>query len=138
MTSSDGSARVRQTVPLLLVSDLEKSREFYCDGLGFQLTSRWEQHGKLAWCWLELGTAPLMLQQFEEPEDPAPSTWGKGLTLYFLCDDAGAIYRELQSRGVEVTAPAVSFYGMKQIFLSDPDGYQLCFENPVDDSPRPS
>ena len=54
---------------------------------------------------------------------------GKGVTFYFLCEDAEAMYREVTGRGLEATPPAVAFYGMNQTFVSDPDGYQLCFEN---------
>ena len=124
---------VHQTVPLLFVSDLEESRIFYCDRLGFEISDKWELEGKLAWCWLKLGGAALMLQQACESDPPSSET-GKGVTFYFLCKDADTVYREITQRGVEATKPAVAFYGMKQTFVADPDGYLLCFENRVDTS----
>ena len=122
--------RVQQTVPLLLVSDISASREFYCRGLGFEVTRKWEPDGQLAWCWLVLGGAALMLQQAEE-EDPPKATWAKGVTIYFLCEDAEAVYRGVTDRGVRATRPKTAFYGMNQTVATDPDGYVLCFESPT-------
>lgn len=122
---------LQQTVPLLLVSDLERSREFYCEGLGFDLAQKWDNKGRLAWCWFQRGGAALMLQEAEKEEDPHPDLWGKGVTFYFICEDAEAIYRDITSRGIAATEPETEFYGMKQTFVIDPDGYVLCFEKPT-------
>ena len=121
---------VQQTVPLLLVRDIEKSRDFYCGGLGFKSENEWAPEASLAWCWLGHGSAALMLQQQCEG-DPPPATWGKGMTLYFICDDAAAAFQEFCERGVDASEPAEAFYGMVQTFVTDSDGYKLCFENPV-------
>ncbi len=75
-----------------MVSDIERSREFYCDGLGFDIADKWESDGTLAWCRLKQGGGALMLQQACD-EDPPADTWGKGITFYFICDDADVIYR---------------------------------------------
>jgi uncharacterized glyoxalase superfamily protein PhnB len=39
-----------------------------------------------------------------------------------------AAYEELRAKGVEVNKPDVTWYGMKQMSLQDPDGYGLCFQ----------
>ena len=54
---------VQKLVPLLMVKSIETSVCFYIDGLGFVMTNTWTPEGKLRWCWLEHGTAPLMLQE---------------------------------------------------------------------------
>ena len=115
-------------MPLLFVSDIGQSCSFYCDGLGFEVAQKWEPGGELAWCWLQHGGAALMLQQACD-EDPPASVCGKGVTFYFICEDADAIYQEIRQRGIHATKPTVAFYGMKQTFVTDPDGYELCFEN---------
>jgi len=43
---------------------MEASLRFYVDGLGFAMTRKWVVDGKLRWCWLELGDAAVMLQEF--------------------------------------------------------------------------
>jgi uncharacterized glyoxalase superfamily protein PhnB len=38
-------------------------------------------------------------------------------------------YAELLARGVEIQRPPkVAPYGMKQVYLQDPDGFGLCFQ----------
>lgn len=122
---------VHQTVPLLMVSDIQRSTLFYCDGLGFQFTQSWESKGKLAWCRIEHGDAALMLQQDCEA-DALTNQRGKGVTFYFICDDADIIYHEAKENNIEASKPEAAFYGMNQTFITDPDGYALCFENPID------
>ncbi len=124
------TTKVQQTVPLLFVSEISESHEFYCDGLGFDMAGKWEPDGQLAWCRLQHGGAALMLQQARE-EDPPADTRGKGVTFYFICDDADALYEEITGRGIKASEPADAFYGMRQTFITDPDGYELCFESPT-------
>ena len=58
------SANVKNVVPMLNVSDMGRSLGYYLDGLGFDVKHKWVDGGKLRWCWLELGGAALMLQEF--------------------------------------------------------------------------
>ena len=120
-----------QSVPLLLVSDIEKTRDFYCDGLGFHVQNEWTPGGALSWCWLAQGSAAIMLQKACQ-EDPPQSSWPLGVTIYFICDDADVAYSDIVGRGIEATPPTETFYKMRQTFVTDPDGYKICFENPVE------
>ena len=40
---------VKQVVPFFLVSNIEKSLRFYCDGLDFKMTRQWRVDGRLRW-----------------------------------------------------------------------------------------
>jgi lactoylglutathione lyase len=78
-------------VPFLGVSDMEQSVCYYVDGLGFTMTNKWIDNGKLRWCWLEKGGAALMLQEFwrEGPHTGRPDgKLGQGVSLAFQCRDA--------------------------------------------------
>jgi len=119
---------VKQAVPFLHVSSMERSVRYYVDGLGFATKHTWVVDGRLRWCWLALGGAALMLQEFAKP--PAANA-GAGISLYFTCEDALAIYHEVKSRGIEASEPQVG-NGMWVTGLSDPDGYRLFFESPTD------
>ncbi len=57
-------ANLKQVVPFLGVTDMERSVRFYIDGLGFAMKHQWVPEGKLRWCWLTRGGASLMLQEF--------------------------------------------------------------------------
>jgi lactoylglutathione lyase len=125
---------VKQTVPFLGVSDMEASLGFYVDGLGFQMTQKWIDEGVLRWCWLQRGGAALMLQEFRTEGYDAwvpEGKVGEGVSIYFICQDALAIYHEAIARGVKASTPFVG-NGMWVTGMSDPDGYQLYFESDTD------
>jgi len=117
---------VKEVVPMLNVSSMERSVRYYVDGLGFTMKNKWVVDGKLRWCWLALGGAALMLQGPRKE-----GKVGEGVSLNFTCDDAVAIYHEVRSRGIEASDPQVG-NRMWVTGLSDPDGYQLFFESPTD------
>jgi lactoylglutathione lyase len=127
-------ANVKQTVPFFRVSDMETSLRFYVEGLGFVMTKKWIDDGKLRWCWLELGDAALMLQEFrkEGHDSSVPDAKvGVGVSICFICRDALDIYRDAIARRLEASRPFVG-NGMWCTFLSDPDGYRLEFESLTD------
>ena len=55
----------------------------------------------------------------------------EGVSIYFICEDALAIYRAITPRGIQATQPFVG-NGMWVTVLVDTDGYQLLFESPTD------
>jgi hypothetical protein len=98
------------------------------------MTNQWIDDGKLRWCWLEKGSASVMLQETwkEGPHRNVPEgPVGLGVAINFICRDALAIYRELVSRGVQARRPFVG-NSMWVTEVTDPDGYHLFFESPTD------
>lgn len=71
-----------------------------------------------------------LLQVFDMPtsRDPARATSHSDTGLFFDCADVDEAYRHLRAHNVEVGPPKVAPYGMKQLFVRDPDGYSLCFQ----------
>lgn len=124
-------AQVRDVWPLLFVTELDRSLVFYRDTLGFELLGEARDDGRVCWCRLRRGGATLMLQQ-ACPEDGEPGERGRGVVFYFICDDADAMHAELTARGLELAPATTAPYRMRQVELADPDGYQLCFESPLD------
>jgi lactoylglutathione lyase len=125
---------VRQVVPLLMVKSMDISLRFYVDGLGFHMTNKWIDQGRLRWCCLEHGGAALMLQEIatdgKHPQAPEGKV-GIGVGLYFICADALAFYREVTARGIATKRPFVGNQ-MWVTSLKDQDGYSLHFESPTD------
>lgn len=125
---------VRQAVPFFFVRDIEASVRYYVDGLGFTKTIDWTPEGRLRWCWLQNGGAALMLQEFRQDgrHGPPPTgTLGVGVSVYFICENALSIYREITARGIQASKPFVG-NGAWVTSLTDPDGYQIHFESPTD------
>ena len=118
-------------VPLLWVRDMDQALWFY-EHLGFVVSESWKPEGKIRWCRMQFHTAALMLQQIEgESNQQDQNLEDNGIQLYFITDDVDTLYCELSARGIDITPPKIEFYGMKQAFVSDPDGRTLCFESLV-------
>lgn len=133
MSEESTAGTVKQVVPFFHVRDIERSVRFYVDALGFLIVNRWVAGGKLRWCWLELGNAALMLQEFwyDGPNRNATDDkLGVGVSLNFVCDDALALYRAFLSRGAAPGTPFVG-NGMWVTRVLDPDGYHLFFQSPT-------
>jgi len=134
-TESMVAPNVKQAVPFFNVTDIEASLRFYVDGLGFVVTNKWVPEGRIRWCWLQLGDAALMLQEYWRDGQPAGAPdgpLGLGCCICLMCADALAIYRDVTSRGVSAERP---FVGNRLWVTSvrDPDGYRLDFESPTDE-----
>ncbi len=130
MTPQTGP-NVEQAVPFFMVSDLEASLRFYLDGLGFKKTKEWIDEGKLRWCWLQIGNAAIMLQEYLPHSPLSTVKRGEGISICFQCKDALAIYHGALARGLEPRRPFVG-NAMWVTVLTDPDGYKLDFESPTD------
>jgi catechol 2,3-dioxygenase-like lactoylglutathione lyase family enzyme len=65
------TSNVKQAVPFLNVTNIEASLRFYVDGLGCMVTNQWVPEGRVRWCWLQLGDAALMLQEYWRNGHPA-------------------------------------------------------------------
>jgi lactoylglutathione lyase len=125
-----GTSNVQQAVPFFMVSNMEASLRFYIDGLGFERTNQWIVDNKIRWCWLKLGGAAHMLQEYGPNSPLASAKLGEGVSVCFQCKDALAIYHEALARGLQPRTPFVG-NNMWVTILKDPDGYTLDFESPT-------
>lgn len=132
--ASMAQTNVQQAVPFFMVNDIDASLRFYTEGLGFTKTIEWVDDGKLRWCWLELGGAALMLQEFWKAGNHSnvpTEKLGVGVSICFVCKDALALYHDFNAKGIAVKRPFVG-NRMWVTPVADPDGYRLEFESPTD------
>jgi glyoxylase I family protein len=129
---------VRGACPLLQVFDMPAALRFYRDVLGFEVVETSQRDGdQFDWGLLRLNGAEIMLgTAYDEGERPAAPDVNRKAAhadtiLYFGCPDVDGAYRHLRARGLEVGEPKVAYYGMKQLYVTDPDGYELCFQWPA-------
>jgi catechol 2,3-dioxygenase-like lactoylglutathione lyase family enzyme len=129
--------RIGSFATLLQVFDMPTSLAFYRDVLGFEVVSDVPPDDRCDWVMLKTHEAELMLntayEADERPPAPDPSRVAahKDVSLFFDCEDADAAYAYLRERGVAAVPPKVAPYGMKQVYLKDPDGYEICLQHPV-------
>ena len=121
--------------PLLNVLDLEVSVRFY-EALGFRVAQEW-RGAPGAWCLLTCAELRLMLNQTDragsEPRRARPDY--SDLVLYLYVDDAEVCLDELRAKGVEGRHVGPQDYGLNEVWLRDPDGYQVVVASDV---PGPS
>lgn len=129
---------IRGMCPLLQVFDMAASVGFYTEVLGFEVVETSDPGDHFDWAWLRREGADLMLNTMYESErrppvpDPSRVAAHKDTALFFNCPDIDDVYRHLRSRDLQVEPPVTRDYGMRQVYLTDPDGYMLCFQWPVD------
>jgi glyoxylase I family protein len=131
------SINVEGLAPLIQVFDMPTSVAFCRDKLGFELVMQSQPGPDFDWCLLRLNGTELMLNTaYERQHRPSvPDTTRVGAhedtALYFACRDVDAAYTHLRAKGVDLEPPKLAPYGMKQLYLRDPDGYVICFQWPV-------
>jgi catechol 2,3-dioxygenase-like lactoylglutathione lyase family enzyme len=128
--------------PLLQVFDMPRAVAFYRDVLGFEVESSSAPRGPddFDWCLLARDGIEVMLNtaydQGSRPAVPDPArTAAHGDTaLFFRCPDVDGAYAVLRAKGVAAKPPTIAPYGMKQLYVRDPDGYEICLQWPEDAS----
>ena len=104
-------------VAMLPVRSVSASLEFY-RALGFALEEHNEEWG---WAKLTFGDASLMLDQSINGHPSAP----RQSVLYLYPDDIAAYHRQVRATGLDVPDLDVTFYGMREFRIDDPDGNRL-------------
>lgn len=121
---------LRHTTPMIFPSDLEESKRFYQDVLGFVIAG--EDDGFVE---LKSSTLTLWLHDDTSIEDDAyreeldANPRGVGLNLCFEVDDVDKYYERLvENEGAPVEQePEEKPWGIRRFTVRDPDGYHLQF-----------
>lgn len=123
---------IRDLTPLLEVFDMPRSIAFYRDVLGFEVVETSESGDDFDWAMLRCGQAALMLntayEKDERPAGPDPGrlTGHADTELFCGCVDIHSAYAYLKASGCQVEAPIITHFGMRQLWVTDPDGFRIC------------
>jgi catechol 2,3-dioxygenase-like lactoylglutathione lyase family enzyme len=120
---------VLSTTPLLVVSDLRRSLEFFAK-LGF---ARPSVHGEPpCFAMIFRDGFELMLSTGEGRARPRPNGADGLWDVYVRVQDVGAEVRALAAAGVALDrGPCDTFYEMREIEVLDPDGHRICFAQDI-------
>ncbi len=133
-----------------MVSEVAKSLAFYVDGLGgtIAFTVDPQQNSNMEGGIIEdaifasvrLGASELMLQEKHNLAEDAPHAFsiedvpGGTFSLYVRVDDVDEVLSRLSD--VDVVKPLqLTWYGMKEVWVRDPDGYVVTIGSPEGDPP---
>jgi uncharacterized glyoxalase superfamily protein PhnB len=109
--------KMTRLIPMLPVKSMPASVEFY-QKLGFTIENRNDQWG---WAMLRFDECRIMVDQSINAHGGAP----RRSVLYLYPDDVVAYHRQVKSNGLAVPDLDVTFYGMTEFRLDDPDGNRL-------------
>src|SRR2546430_1821352 len=112
--------------PLFIVSDLQRSTDFYCQKLGFEEPAAWGEPPCFAMMHRDEFDLMLSLAVGDARAHPngAHGVWD----MYIKVADVEAEMRALGEAGVPIDrSPTTTEYEMKEIEIVDPDGYRICF-----------
>ena len=120
-------------IPEFVVSNIENSRRFYCDLLGFSVQYERPEEKFL---FLSLEDCQLMLEEGKE-EELAQLTYpfGRGINISFGIKDVPQLHQKLLEANYPIHRPLIqrkfrvgdSFIYPQEFAILDPDGYFLRF-----------
>ncbi|MBI4959342.1 MAG: VOC family protein, partial [Desulfovibrio sp.] len=129
--------------PNLMVEDIHRSADFWCDQLGFTFAGsvdseqnfHKERHDSqtgpdLIWAQFISNKAEVMVQRRDSLTTELPlfkdEPIGGTATLYLGVDGLDDLYRRLKDVVPTVRPLQTAFYGMREWYITDPDGYVVC------------
>lgn len=135
---------VQSLIPNLMVADVSRSVAFYCDLLDFELVMAVPEDSrevlfalpegrKLVYALARNGAAQVMFQEQASLRQDLPAfadkTPGAAVTFYMELAtphelEAYAAKAAVKARMVKT--PFDTWYGMRESYFTDPDGYVLC------------
>lgn len=128
-------AKITEVRPMLAVTDLRRTIEFYCSKLGFKCGETFGDPP--VWCDLSRDGWGIMFNAppADEVLRDVPRRSRDYQIFYFNTDDVVALRDEFIARGTPTSDLRVTVYGMKEFEVRDPDNIWLWFGQPTDESP---
>ena len=117
--------------PVLIVEEIEKSLGFWVERMGYTKTVDVPEGEKLGFVILVNSGAELMLQTLtsvrkDEPKFAPDGINTKGTVLFIEVDDFADARKRLE--GYPIVMPErLTFYGMREIGVSEPNGHTVIF-----------
>jgi catechol 2,3-dioxygenase-like lactoylglutathione lyase family enzyme len=119
---------------LLYVIDVDRGVDFYVGVLGLQLEARPAPHIAL----LSAEGVSLYLHRRPHPlpdrltQLSIPNMTGLGVMIHFTVQDVDFYEKRLDAAGYPISQrPINQSFGRRQMYLYDPDGYNLVIESPL-------
>lgn len=121
--------RFQAVTPNLIVNDIERSRAFYRDALGFEQIATVPEQAPFVFVWMKHEEVNVFLN-IPPNSDTTPSAGTN--SLYIRMQGIDELATKVQAAGVPFAIEMhTEFYGMKEFAVNDPDGYLIIFAEPV-------
>ena len=115
---SGGPMKMNRLIPMLPVKSMPLGLDFYCRMLGFEVEQRNDDWG---WAMLRFDECRLMLDQSINAH---PGQFRDAI-FYLYPDDIVEYHNMVRKNGLKVPDLTVTFYGLTEFRIDDPDGNRL-------------
>lgn len=134
--------KLNKLTPNLAVIDIRQTVQFYCENLGFELVmavpvtqdgieQQLFDEKEYVYAMLKKDGVELMFQRsdsFHEDVVLAEKTViGASASFYMEGKGIDTFHAELKSKGLQISELKLTWYGMKEFYLKDNNGYVLGF-----------
>ena len=109
--------KMNRLIPMLPVRSMPASVEFY-QKLGFSIE---QKNSDWRWAMLCFGECRLMVDESINVQPGVP----RYSVLYLYADDISEYHKQVRKNGLAVPDLEMSFYGMTEFRIDDPDGNRL-------------
>jgi len=110
--------KMDRLIPMLPVRSIPVSVNFYCGMLGFEVETRNDEWG---WAMLRFDECRLMVDQSINAHPASP----RDSIIYLYPSDVVGYHQQIRKKGMVVPELSVTFYGLTEFRMSDPDGNRL-------------
>ena len=131
MSSQPGTSekQITASAHVLAVRDLERSKQFYADVLGFEDLNV----PAPGWCFMQRDACQLQLGECPDAL-PAAETGEHSYFAYLYVEDAAALFAQAEAGGAEIIKPLQDEpWGMREFALRTPDGHRIMVGEPSGD-----
>ena len=123
--------QLNKLTPNLVVSDVARSMAFYCDRLGFTVSTTVPDAAPYVFAIVESGLVQIFLNAPEPAIEEYPAMTGRPLggtfTMFIEVSGIERTYDELKTQIPIVSPLETKWYGVAEFVVADPDGYLIAF-----------
>ena len=134
--------KINSLTPNLAVADIRQTVQFYCENLGFALVMAVPEtqdgveqqliDGKeYVYAMLKKDSVELMIQRTDSfrKDVVCAGEISVGASVSFFMQGTGieTFYEELKGKQIQVSELKLTWYGIKEFYITDNNGYILCF-----------
>ena len=126
---------LKKLTPNMMVEDVEKTIAFYRDVLGFETLTTVPGDNEIGFAIMQRDNVEVMFQSRKSLSENVPALTGASIgasqTFYIEVSDIDSLYQQVQGKAAIVVDMHDTFYGTREFYFRDVNGYILSFSEPV-------
>ena len=141
--------KVNTLTPNLAVADIRQTVQFYCENLGFELVmavpetqngidQQLHDDKVYVYAMLNKDNASLMFQRIDTLKEDISlfdkDSIGASVSLYMQGKGIDEFYKELKNKNIQISEMRLTWYGIKEFYIKDNNGYILGFAEEMEKS----